>query len=133
MAKRRQEITGDDSPLASNPFASLAAARGEVAPGPEPDASPPDDAPQAEEDAKGPRLSGPIVVRRQKKGQGGKTATFVEGVSPRDAAKLLPQLKRELGCGGRLQGDALVLGTAAHERVARWLREHGARRVTLGN
>ncbi len=135
MAKRRPEITGDDTPLASNPFASLASALPDVAPGPEPEPEVPAKDVSAADHA-GDRvlcLDGPIVVRRQKKGQGGKTATFVEGVSRDDAARLLARLKRELGCSGRMDGDALVLGTAAHDRVGTWLREHGARRVKLGN
>ena len=132
MAKR-DRYTNDGSALAANPFGDLAAKLGDLAPGPEPGASPPQAAEASVVDRPAVDLSVRLVVRRQKKGQGGKTATFVEGIGREQAAALLPAIKRELGCGGRVDDDALVVGTAEHHRVAQWLRDRGATRVTLGN
>jgi translation initiation factor 1 len=84
-----------------------------------------------------PQLSGgsKIVVRRERKGHGGKTVTVVEGlkVSSAQLETVARLLRRALGCGswtadGRvlLQGDR-VTGAEA------WLRAHGAARVIVGN
>ena len=128
--KKRREYQADDTPLSSNPFAALAGALGGERSGggsapPEPETAVPEDAP--------PPLPRRLVVRRQKKGQGGKTATFVEGLSAAHIELLLPALKRELGCSGRARDEALVLGTKDHARVAAWLREAGVSEVVLGN
>ncbi|PRP90780.1 translation initiation factor Sui1 [Enhygromyxa salina] len=129
MAKR-PKITADTAPLTSNPFAGLSALIPD-APAGEPAPSPIDEAPS--EPSVTPDLSGRLVVRRQKRGQGGKTVTCVEGLDPDLIPALLTRLKRELGCSGRVDGAVLVAGTGDHGRVASWLRAAGAARVVLGN
>ena len=126
MAKR-PKVTTDASPLTSNPFASLLG-EGEALP----DApAPAEPAPVA---AKAPAdLRGRLIVRRQKKGQGGKTVTCIEGLPPASLQELLARLRRELGCSGRSDGPMLVAGTGDHKRVAKWLRQLGAANVVLGN
>ncbi len=74
-----------------------------------------------------------IVVQRQKKGQGGKTVTRIEGVGAEVEHAVLDRLKRELGCGGRLEDGAVILGTGDHRRVADWFRRVGAKRLIVGN
>lgn len=139
MSKRRK-IDSDDGPLSFNPFAALGSRDGAeptsdqgsaFAQKPEPEAEP---EPQPGRDvlerlaARRPK----VVVRRQKKGQGGKTVTCVEGLDADLARHTLPRLKRELGCSGRVDGVVLIAGTRDHRRVAEWFRGAGAR-VTLGN
>jgi translation initiation factor 1 len=76
-----------------------------------------------------------LVVRRERKGHGGKTVTVIDGLSLPAAAvdALARAMRKALGCGswvedGRvvLQGDRAVTATA-------WLTRHGARQVTRGN
>ena len=132
MSRKKNKITGDNAALATNPFAAALGglAGAEVAPGPEPQATP---SKQGGEQKTGLDLGRRAVVRRQSKGQGGKTVTCVEGIPPATAEVFLPQLKKELGCGGRIQDEMLVLGTRNHARVADWLQSAGVPRVTLGN
>ncbi len=129
MASKRTKIESDGMPLTSNPFASLKLE--EVPDGREvADAAAPV-ARQARVDtaALGERL----VVRRQKRGQGGKTVTCVQGLHESVREGLLERVKRELGCSGRLEDTVLVAGTGDHRRVAAWLRTVGAANVTVGN
>lgn len=125
----------DDSPLTSNPFRALLDSVPERAD--EREATTPDseakDTPVSAKSATATTLGARLVVRRQKKGQGGKTVTCVEGLSSSDAAALLPRLKRELGCSARLREGVLIAGTREHARVARWLEDAGAKHVALGN
>jgi translation initiation factor 1 len=73
------------------------------------------------------------VVRIERKGRAGKEATVVERLDlPADAlARWLDEARRALGCGGALEGSALVLQGDQRERVARWLEGRGVARVTV--
>ena len=129
--KQAAKIVSDAAPLTSNPFAGLATLLPQAPAAPPPATSatqpePPPPEPTAS-------LSGRLIVRRQKKGQGGKTVTCIDGLDPALLAKLLPQLKRDLGCSARIKEAVLVAGTADHTRVANWLRKAGATQVVLGN
>ncbi|MEO1172891.1 MAG: hypothetical protein AAFX94_12710, partial [Myxococcota bacterium] len=71
--KKRVELSGDTAPLsAENPFAALAGMRSELAEGVY-------NAP-AEKIPEEPASPRRVVVRRQRKGHGGKTVTRVEGL-----------------------------------------------------
>jgi translation initiation factor 1 len=74
------------------------------------------------------------VVRYERKGRGGKAVTVVEklGLGPRELEAWLAELKRALGCGGAVEGDALVLQGDLRERVRAQLEARGVRRVTVG-
>lgn len=126
MAKR-DKIAPDPTPLSDNPFAALALTL------PEGPASVADPDVPGSADPVGLAFGARLVVRRQKKGQGGKAATFIEGLPAPTRECLCAQVKRALGCAARLEGAALVVGTAEHRRVARWLEELGAPVVVLGN
>ncbi len=129
-------ISTDDSALSSNPFAAALGGIGGVDAGPEPEATP-QTVPVRDSDTTPEHaaldLGRRAIVRRQSKGQGGKTVTCVEGVPVSTLKAWLPRLKKELGCGGRIQEDMLVLGTRDHARVAAWLEGAGVPRITLGN
>lgn len=111
-----------------NPFASLAHLRGTL---PEP--------PQGEAPAKPPpapstKSVARAVVRLQRTGRGGKEVTVVEHLDLRDAEreKWLKTLKAALGCGGSVEGDALVLQGDHRERLPKLLSARGVKKVTLG-
>ncbi|MBV1860978.1 MAG: translation initiation factor [Nannocystaceae bacterium] len=136
MSRKKNKITGDNAALATNPFASalggLAGVELEATPAAKPEADPPP-LKSGSGDETPLDLGRRAVVRRQSKGQGGKTVTCVDGIPLATAKAFLPQLKKELGCGGRIQDEMLVLGTRNHARVADWLQAAGVPRVTLGN
>ncbi len=78
-------------------------------------------------------LSGKIVLRREKKGRGGKTVTRVSGLPPSRLDELCKKMKKGLGCGAKVEGDDVVLLGQLTERGAEWLRDAGATQVVIGN
>lgn len=76
-----------------------------------------------------------IVVRRERKGHGGKTATRIEGIvaSPRELEAALRDIKRALGCGAALDGGDIIVQGAQGERLIAFLEARGARKVTVGS
>ncbi|HRE92504.1 MAG TPA: translation initiation factor, partial [Myxococcota bacterium] len=95
----------DETPSESNPFAALAALRASLPEGPAPRA---DAAPAGTPPKKGPAKA---VVRLERKGRGGKDVTVVEqlGLDGKELEVWLKALKGQLGCGGVVEGTALVL------------------------
>lgn len=78
-----------------------------------------------------PRFASKVVVRKTKRGRGGKTVTIIQGIEQGHQALVLA-LKRQLGTGGRVDDDEVVLHGDQVERVARWIESQGARRVVRG-
>lgn len=115
FAKLRERLPAQASPLPAE--------RGE------PPGAP--DSPLHAKRAEGPARA---VVRIERKGRGGKEATLVEKLELPPAAleAWLDAAKRALGCGGALEGGALVLQGDQRDRVARWLEGRGVRKVTVG-
>ena len=76
-----------------------------------------------------------IVLRREKKGRGGKVATVVEGIKrpPSALERIARELKRALGCGASLEGDTIVVQGDMAERIAPWLVARGAKKVVVAN
>lgn len=74
------------------------------------------------------------VVRLERKGRGGKEATVIEklGLCGSEQERWLKELKQALGCGGAIEGDALVLQGDLRQRVKPLLEARGVTRVTLG-
>jgi translation initiation factor 1 len=74
------------------------------------------------------------VVRYERKGRGGKEATVIEQLqlSEAERASWLQQLKQALGCGGALEGEALVLQGDQRSRVRQWLSLRGVARISVG-
>ncbi len=81
----------------------------------------------------GPPPPARAVVRMERAGRGGKTVTVVEklGLPRRELEGWLADLKRALGCGGVVEGDALVLQGDTRERTGKLLEARGVRKVTL--
>jgi translation initiation factor 1 len=74
------------------------------------------------------------VVRMERSGRGGKEVTVVEqlGLSPRDREAWLKALKSQLGCGGVLEGESLVLQGDHRKRLPAMLTARGVKKVTIG-
>ncbi len=73
-----------------------------------------------------------VVLRRTKKGRGGRQVTLVQGVLTGHDV-LMTQLKKELGVGARREDDDVVLQGDQVERVSRWLESHGSPAVVRGS
>lgn len=80
--------------------------------------------------AKGPARA---VVRYERKGHGGKEVTRVEKLElpSRELEVWLKALKGSLGCGGRVEEDALVLQGDQRDRLPPLLTAKGVRKVTV--
>ncbi len=104
-----------------NPFAKLAHLREQLKPG----------GPEPERAAKGPAKA---VVRKERKGRGGKEVTVVEqlGLSAGELEKWLKELKQALGCGGSVEDGALVLQGDHRGRLEVLLRDRGVKKVSVG-
>jgi len=95
-------------------------------------------APQAQPAARqieNPSAKGPAraVVRIERSGRGGKEVTVVEQLGLPDAAmtEWLKDLKASMGCGGSVEGDALVLQGDQRKRLPARLTARGVRRITV--
>lgn len=131
MASKKR-IEPDAAPLKQNPFAALAAKKDELPEGPKPDVSAPTSV-SATAPAAPTWGSAKIVLSRERKGRGGKTATRVRGLPEARLDELATHLKKALGCGATVEdADVILLGDVV-ERAAKWLRDEGAPRVIEGN
>jgi translation initiation factor 1 len=137
MAKKPRIATDDGSSLEHPALAGLGALRALVPDGDDAPSPTVDDGAEApsEDPTEDPSWSGKIVVRREKKGRGGKAATVIEGIREPQAGlqALARRLRKSLGCGVHVEGLTLVLQGVQTDRVAAWLREQGATRVIVGN
>jgi translation initiation factor 1 len=77
---------------------------------------------------------GKLVVRRERKGRGGKTVTLVQGLAPRPAEieALARALRKALGIGSTAEDGEVVLQGDVADRAAAWLQAHGAKKVVRG-
>jgi translation initiation factor 1 len=76
-----------------------------------------------------------VVLRRERKGRGGKTATVVAGLglAARDLERVTRELKRGLGCGAAVDSDTIVLQGDLVARAEPWLAARGVRKIVVGN
>lgn len=123
MSKRddRSQSPGFSAP--NNPFGALEKLRGDLP------AGAPANGPKAE-----PAGPARAVVRMERTGRGGKEVTVISHLAlpARELEAWLKALKGSLGCGGQVEGDAIVLQGDQRERVGRVLEARGVRKVTLG-
>jgi len=119
----------DGKPLFNNPFAAL---KGSTPPPetegvnlPERKKAPePERRSEPERAAAGGKTKiGRAVIRLERTGRGGKEVTIVErvGASSGEREQILKKLKAALGCGGTIEGDAIVLQGDQRERVRAFL------------
>lgn len=114
-----------------NPFAALAAFRAALPAAPTPSQPAPATPDKAARQARGPAKA---VVRLERKGRGGKDVTVIEqlGLPPAELETWCKALKNQLGCGGAVEGDALVLQGDLRKRVGPMLEARGVRQVRIG-
>lgn len=81
--------------------------------------------------ASGPRRA---VIRLERKGRNGKEVTLVEqlGLREEEMVSWLGELKQSLGCGGTVEGAALLFQGDQRERLERALRARGVERISVG-
>jgi translation initiation factor 1 len=144
MPKAKQRVTVDGAqPALRQPLPGLAALRdklpastvpGAVAATPAPDAAQPGTAAAAPGAALYVRAAR-VVVRRERKGYGGKTVTRVEGLagSARELEAAVRDVKRALGCGATLEGSDVVVQGDQGERLRAFLAARGVRKIVVGN
>ncbi len=121
-------------PKPANPFARLAALRHDLPPG---DAGPPAAAAPAEVavDPVVALLARRVVVRREKKGRGGKTVTvlqFPDGGDEAAVDALAKELRKALGTAAQREDSAVAVQGDIVDRVADWLGKRGAKRIVRG-
>ena len=118
----------EDKPF-NSPFASLAPLRASLPPvkPAEPPAAPSKPPP-------GVNTIPRAVVRMERSGRGGKEVTVVEQLqlSASEREKWLKELKASLGCGGVVEGDALMLQGDHRKRLPEILTRRGVKRVIIG-
>ena len=111
----------DDQKPFNNPFAALQDMKEKL----------PEASTRPAKEQKGPAKA---VVRMERVGRGGKEVTVIEQlelpVKARD--EWLKALKNALGCGGTIEGTALVLQGDQRERVPKLLEKRGVRKVVVG-
>ena len=151
----------DESKPFHNPFAALGRLRGTM-PGteagtgtgtPDPKVRRSEDLVPRSEDASAFRSPGPsgpgsastdespskgparAVVRLERAGRGGKAVTVVEHLDLRaaDLERWLKALKSQLGCGGVVEGEAIVLQGDHRDRLPTLLADRGVKKVTRGS
>jgi len=73
------------------------------------------------------QAEGPIKVRLEKKGRGGKTVTvlFNLPMPEAEAKKLMKELQTQLACGGSLKESTIELRGDLAERVIQLLKDKG--------
>lgn len=133
MAKKRAALVLPAVPTALSSLADALRARG-LTVAAENRAAPP---PPALVEAADAALSrnGRIVVRRERKGHGGKTVTVVEGLalSPVQLEAVARRMRKALGCGAWIDGSRVVLQGDLARGAEAWLCAAGAPRVVQGN
>lgn len=77
---------------------------------------------------------GKLVVRRERKGRGGKTVTLVSGIDgcPAERDRIARDLRKALGCGATVESQLIVVQGDQVDRIHEWLHAHGARQIARG-
>ena len=122
------KIKPEDKALQHNPFASLSSLK------PNSTASS-SSSPVTAPVKKAPvRFAEKVVVRKEKKGHGGKTVTVVQGVLPNFRNDVMSALKKSLGCGARVDDDgSIVVQGDLLERVITFFEAEGAKKIVRGS
>jgi len=86
------------------------------------------DAP-ATEAVEGMRFAAKVVLRRTRKGRGGRTVTLIQGIES-GHEEVAKRAKKLLGTGARVEEDEVVVQGDQVERLAGWLEGlEGVRKV----
>jgi translation initiation factor 1 len=108
----------------NSPFAALEKIRDQLPSGPEVSPS---------IDVTSPRGPSRAVVRLERKGRRGKDVTIVDklGLREADLDTWCRDLKQALGCGGAVDGDAIVLQGDLRPRLPAILTSKGVGKITV--
>ncbi len=113
---------GDEKKPFNNPFAALQGLREQLPQGP------------SKEELVERKAPPKAVLRLERKGRRGKEVTVIDLDLPVPQRPVwLAELKGSLGCGGVIEGTALVLQGDHRERAAKWLTKRGVAKVIVGN
>jgi translation initiation factor 1 len=113
-----------------NPFGVLGALRDKL-----PATSPVDPAPETAAPSTPTGTYPRAIVRLERAGRGGKETTIIEQLSltPAEREDWLKLLKGALGCGGKVEGESLMLQGDHRKRLPKLLADRGVKKVTLGS
>ena len=125
---KQENHVGKPSETLANPFAALSSLRDALPPG---EAHVEDLEESLPTQSSRPRPRPRVILRRQRKGHGGKTVTRVEGLT-QPTPQFAADLKRELGVGARWDEDALIVQGDQVERLTQLLEARGYR-ITVGS
>ena len=134
MARKKPPISEAPTPLSS--LAEALRARGvQVAEAPNAVGMAPPAVKPPRDGAPDLSRSGKLVVRRERKGHGGKTVTVIEGLrlSSTQLEMVARTLRRTLGCGSRVEDGCVLLQGDLVPATEKWLRARGATQVVQGN
>jgi len=133
MGEQKKRIAPTPGGLGTS-LADALAARGVPVSAPAPAAAPPPAPAPAASDVDLSRVR-KVVLRRERKGHGGKTVTAVAGLglATRDLERVTRELKKGLGCGASVDGDTIVLHGDLVARVEPWLAARGVRKIVVGS
>lgn len=134
--KDRVDTSGDEG-LKHNPFADLLKGkeRAELPEGPSPEAV----RANTEESAAlslsdGLSKLSKVILRRQRKGRGGRTVTLIEGLdgfSKELLTELASEMGKALGTGATQEDLIVVLQGDLRERAKQWLEQRGVQKIVL--
>lgn len=125
MTSKKNEPESSSASMGHNPFASLSALKSSL-----PDVPVVEKAAEKKEPKK---FEEKLVVRKEKKGHGGKTVTVVSGVVAAFRSEMATALKKALGTGARQEGDDIVMQGDLVDRVIATLEKEGARKIVRGS
>lgn len=131
--KDRIDVSGNSGSLKQS-LAGLAALRDRLPAGAAPSTVPTGATPRANPEGPIARAK-KLVLRRERKGHGGKTATRIEGLSANadELDATLRELKRALGCGAAIDSGDIVVQGDQTDRLVAYLESHGAKKVIVGS
>ena len=117
-----------------NPFEALSHLRRPGDAPAEPEPASPASAPKSSGSPGSVKSYPRAVVRMERAGRGGKEVTVVEqlALTPAERERWLKELKSGLGCGGSVEGEALVLQGDHRKRLPALLSKRGVKKVTVG-
>jgi len=126
--------------MSNHPFSKLAALRDSLPEGTPPSSTSDGDARAQSAHAKDAKdtkaKKGPTraVLRYERKGRGGKEVTLVEqlGLEAAGLEEWCREARKALGCGGSVEGGALVLAGDQRARLTVWLQSKGVTQVRGG-
>jgi len=130
----RLNLSGAAAPLKQS-LSGLASLRDRLPPGDALDAPTPPRGDASPSDLAAIAQAAKLVVRRERKGHGGKTATRIEGLVANAAAldSVMRDIKRALGCGATVDGNDIIVQGDQIDRLVAHLRSRGAKKVISGN